>query len=98
MSLAGEPLNILLLTGISNGNIFFMKMKQDVIVYSNINNKFAFTNLTYELNKKKKKRKLSITRKLKKKIKIQLGLYRISALFMELAITVLLPPSRSDLV
>ena len=47
MLLAWETLSIFLLTGISN-NIFFLK-KKNVVVYSNIQDTFAFTNLTYNL-------------------------------------------------
>ena len=36
MLVAGETLNIFLLTGISNINIFFIKKKNDVVVDSNI--------------------------------------------------------------
>ena len=46
--LAWETPKIFLLTGFSNINIFFIKKKQNnVFVYSNIYDKFAFTNLAY---------------------------------------------------
>ena len=38
MILAGETLNIFLLVGISNKNIFFIKKKKHVFVYSNLKN------------------------------------------------------------
>ena len=57
MLLTGETLNIFLLTGISNKNIFSIKKKNNVIVYSNIDDKFAFTNLTYHLRKTRIKKK-----------------------------------------
>ena len=43
--LAGEILNIFVLTGISNINIFFIKKNINVVVYSH--DKFASTNLKY---------------------------------------------------
>ena len=60
MLLAGETLNIFLLTGISNINIFSIKKKKNVVVYSNIHDKFASTNLRYNF-KKKKNLKIDIT-------------------------------------
>ena len=56
MLVAGEILNIFLLTGISNINIIFIKKKINVVVYSNIKYKFASTNLTYKLKHKRKKK------------------------------------------
>ena len=41
MLLAGETLNIFLLTAVSNINIFFIKKKNNVVVYSNIHDLFA---------------------------------------------------------
>ena len=55
MLLAGETLNIFLLTGISNIIIFFINKKINFIVYSNIHDKFASTNLTCNIKKKLKK-------------------------------------------
>ena len=47
ISLAWETPKIFLLTGFSNINIFFIKKKQNnVFVYSNIYDKFAFKNLS----------------------------------------------------
>ena len=46
MFLAGETLNIFLLTGSSKINIFFMNKKMNVVAYINIHEKFASTNLT----------------------------------------------------
>ena len=57
MLLAGENLNIFLLTGILNINIFFIKKKVNVVVHSNIHDKFSSKNITYKLKKKKKKKK-----------------------------------------
>ena len=54
MLLAEDRLNIFLLTGISNIIIFFIKKKMNVVVYSNIYDKFASTNLTCNLKLKKK--------------------------------------------
>ena len=53
MLLAGQTLNIFLLAGISNENIFCIKKKKNVVVYSNTHDKFASTNLRYKKNKKK---------------------------------------------
>ena len=61
MLVAGETLIIFILTGISNMNIFFIKKKKHVVVYSNIHDKFASTNLTYSIKKKRKNLKLDIT-------------------------------------
>ena len=47
----GETLKIFLRTGISNIIIFFIKKKKNVAVYSNIHDKFASTNLKYNLKK-----------------------------------------------
>ena len=48
MFVAGETLNILLLTGISSINIFFIKKKNNVVVNSNIYDEFASKILTYK--------------------------------------------------
>ena len=58
--LAEETLNIFLLTGISNINMFFIKKNMNVIVYSNIHDKFAFTNLSWNLKKNFKKTNFKI--------------------------------------
>ena len=50
--MAGETLNIFLLNGISNINIFFIKKKNNVVVNSNINGKFATKILNYNVNKR----------------------------------------------
>ena len=52
MLVAGETLNIFLLTGISNINIFFIKKKNAVVVNSNIYDEFASTILTNNIKKK----------------------------------------------
>ena len=57
MLLAWEALNIFLLTGISYINIFFIKKKTNVFFYSYIHDKFASTNITYNLENKRKKKK-----------------------------------------
>ena len=54
MLLAGETLYIFLLTGISNIGIFSIKKNMNVVVYSNIHDKFASTNITCYLKNKKK--------------------------------------------
>jgi len=41
MLVAGETLNIFLLPGISNINIFFIKKKNNVVFSSNIYDKFS---------------------------------------------------------
>ena len=43
MLLAGDTLNMFLLTGISNINMFFIKKKKNVVVYNNIHDKIAPT-------------------------------------------------------
>ena len=53
MCVAGDTLNIFLLTGISNVTIFFIKMMNNVVVNSNIDDYFASKILTF--NKKKNK-------------------------------------------
>ena len=57
MLLAWETLNIFILTGISKINLFFIKKKKNVVVYSNIHDKFASTNFTYNLKNKRNKTK-----------------------------------------
>ena len=47
MLVAGEALNIFLLTGLSNKDIFFINMKNNVLVISNIYDQFASKFLTY---------------------------------------------------
>ena len=54
--LAGETLNIFLLTGISNINIFLIKKKVNVVVYSNIYDKFSSKNLAGKLKNNNNKR------------------------------------------
>ena len=53
MLLAGETLYIFLLAGISNIGIFSIKKNMNVVVYSNIHDKFASTNITCYLKNKK---------------------------------------------
>ena len=53
---------IFLPTGISNRNIFCMKKKKNVVVYSNIH-KFVSSNLTYNI-KIKEKLNLDLNRKI----------------------------------
>ena len=53
MLVAGETLNIFLLTGISNINIFFINKKKIVVIYSKIHDKFPSTNLTNNLKNKR---------------------------------------------
>ena len=47
---AGETLNIFLLTGISNINIFSIKKANNVVVNSNIDDKVALKNFNYNVN------------------------------------------------
>ena len=54
MLLAGETPNTFLLTRISNINIFFIMNKKKVVIYSNFQDKFASTNLIYNLKKEEK--------------------------------------------
>ena len=62
MLVAGETLNIFLLTGIANGNIFFMKQKKNEVVYKNIHDKFVSTNPKCKLkNEGKNQTKTSLT-------------------------------------
>ena len=56
MLLAGETLNIFLLNGMSNINTFFIKENMNVIVYSNIHDKFATTNFICNLENLRKKK------------------------------------------
>ena len=51
MLMAGETLNIFLLTGIPNINIFFVKKKNNLAVNSNICGKFASKILNYNVKK-----------------------------------------------
>ena len=55
MLVAEETLNIFLLTGISNINIFFIKKKNNVVVNSNIYDYFASKIPTYNVKRRKKK-------------------------------------------
>ena len=64
MLLVGETLNIFVLTGIFNINIFFIMKNMNVVVYSNIQNKFASTNLTYNLKMKEEEKLFKIDIKL----------------------------------
>ena len=48
---AGETFNIFLLTGVSNKNIFIIKKKNNVVVTTNIYDKFALKILTYNVKK-----------------------------------------------
>ena len=50
MLVAGETPNILLLTGISNINIIFIKEKNNVVVNSIIYDKVALKILNYNVN------------------------------------------------
>ena len=50
----GRHLKFFLLTGISKRNNFCRKKKKDVVVYSNIYDKFISSNLTYKLKIKEK--------------------------------------------
>ena len=50
MLVAGERLNIFLLTGISNINIFFIKKTNIVVVNSNIDDNVALKILNYNVN------------------------------------------------
>ena len=54
MLVAGETLNIFLLTGISNINIFFIK-KNNVVVNINIDDQLASKILTYKAKKEEEK-------------------------------------------
>ena len=54
MLLAGETLNIFLLTKISNISIFSIKKKKNVAVYGNIHDKFASKKVKYNLKILKK--------------------------------------------
>ena len=47
--LAWETLKMFLLAGISKRNIFCRKKKKNVVVYSDIYDKFISSNLTYKL-------------------------------------------------
>ena len=49
MFVAGETINIFLLTGVLNINIFFIKKKNNVVVTSNIYDQFALKILTYNV-------------------------------------------------
>ena len=60
MLVAGETLNIFLLTGISNINIFFIKKKKIVVIYSNIHDKFPSKNLANNIKIKAKNLKIHI--------------------------------------
>ena len=51
MLVAGEALNIFLLTGLSNKDIFFINKKNNVVVISNIYVYFASKFLTYKVKK-----------------------------------------------
>ena len=52
MMLAGETFNTFLLTSISNINMFYIKKKKIVVIYSNDDDKIPSANLT---NSRKKK-------------------------------------------
>ena len=52
MLVAGEILNIFLLFGISNKNIFFIKKKKNVVNNSNIYDEFDLKILTYNVKNK----------------------------------------------
>ena len=59
ISLAWETFKIFRLTRISKRNIFCRKKKKNVVVYSNIQDKFISSNLTYKLKIKEFKKKMS---------------------------------------
>jgi hypothetical protein len=52
MLVAGETLNIFLLTGISNINIFLIKKKNNMAITSRIYDEFASKIMTYNVKKK----------------------------------------------
>ena len=58
MLLAGKTLNIFILTGLSNINVFFIQRKMNVVVYSNIYDKFSSTNLMHPQKLKKKSKNI----------------------------------------
>jgi hypothetical protein len=83
---AGETLNIFLLTGISKTNIFLIKENNNVVVTSKKNSYVASKILTYNIQKNSTE-----TNVLKNnKMDCQLRGYWVSALFLDLARTVLL--------
>ena len=66
MLMAWDTLNIFLLTGISSINIFFIRKMNNVVVNSNIYDKFASKVLTFN-NKKRNKKQTLHKKKLKPK-------------------------------